>query len=60
MSSETMFGLMAVVCAAVVAALCIFGRVYETTAGTICCGVIGFVGLICLYLAMSGGGGKRR
>lgn len=60
MTSETLFGLMAGVCAAVVAVLCFRFRVYETTVGTVCCGVIGFVGLICLYLAMSGGGGKRR
>ena len=60
MSSETVFGLMAVACTLLVAALCIEGRVHETVVGTICCGVIGFVGLICLYLAMSGGGGKRR
>lgn len=51
---------MAVVCAAVVAALCIFGRVYETTAGTICCGVIAFIGLVCLYLAMDGRREKRK
>lgn len=60
MTSETLFGLMAGVCAAVVAALCIFGRVYETTAGTICCGVIAFIGLVCLYLATDGRKGKRK
>lgn len=60
MKTEVLFGLMAVVCAAVVAALCIFGRVYETTAGTICCGVIAFIGLVCLYLAMDGRRGKRK
>lgn len=60
MKTEVLFGLMAVVCAAVVAALCIFGRVYETTAGTICCGVIAFIGLVCLYLATDGRKGKRK
>lgn len=60
MKTEVLFGLMAVVCAAVVAALCIFGRVYETTAGTICCGVIAFIGLVCLYLAMDGRREKRK
>lgn len=60
MKTEVLFGLMAGVCAAVVAALCIFGRVYETTAGTICCGVIAFIGLVCLYLAMDGRREKRK
>lgn len=60
MSSETVFGLMAVACALLVAALCIEGRAHETVVGTICCGVIGCVGLICLYLAIGGRGGKRR
>lgn len=60
MKTEVLFGLMAVVCTAVVAALCIFGRVYETTAGTICCGVIAFIGLVCLYLAMDGRREKRK
>ncbi len=60
MKTETLFALMAGTCAAVVAALCIFGRVYETTVGTVCCGVIAFIGLVCLYLATDGRKGKRK
>nr|DAR47080.1 MAG TPA: hypothetical protein [Caudoviricetes sp.] len=60
MKTEVLFGLMAVVCAAVVAVLCCRFRVYETTAGTICCGVIAFIGLVCLYLAMDGRREKRK
>ena len=60
MKAETLFGLMAGMCAAVAAALCILGRVYETTVGTICCGVIAFIGLVCLYLATDGRKGKRK
>lgn len=60
MKAETLFGLMAGMCAAVAAALCILGRVYETTVGTICCGVIAFIGLVCLYLAVDERGEKRK
>lgn len=60
MTSETLFGLMAGVCAAAVAVLCCRFRVYETTMGTICCGVIAFVGVVCLYLAADGRKGKRK
>lgn len=60
MTSETQFGLMAGVCAAVVAVLCVRFRVYETTVGTICCGVIAFIGLVCLYLVVDGKKGKRK
>jgi hypothetical protein len=60
MTSETLFGLMAGTCAAVVAVLCCRFRVYETAVGTICCGVIAFVGLVCLYLAVEGRKGKRK
>lgn len=34
--------------------------VYETTSGTICCGVIAFIGLVCLHLATDGRKGKRK
>lgn len=60
MTSETLFGLMAGVCAAVVAVLCVRFRVYETTVGTICCGVIAFIGLVCLYLVVDGKKEKRK
>lgn len=60
MTSETLFGLMAGVCAAVVAVLCFRFRVYETTVGTVCCGVIAFIGLVCLYLATDGRQRKRK
>ncbi len=60
MKHKVLFGLMAGTCAAVVAVLCVRFRVYETTAGTICCGVIAFVGLLSLYLAMDAGKERRK
>ncbi len=60
MKNEVLFGLMAWDCAAVVAVLCFRFRVYETTVGTVCCGVIAFIGLVCLYLATDGRKGKRK
>ena len=60
MKTEVLFGLMAGVCAAVVAVLCFRFRVYETTVGTVFCGVIAFIGLVCLYLSVDGRKGKRK
>ena len=50
MTSETLFGLMAGVCAAVVSVLCLQYRVYETVVGCLCLTVIALVGAASLLL----------